>query len=162
MFNVYLITNVVNGKKYVGITKKDIDDRFKDHVNTTRKNKKYALHHALLKYGVDSFTVQLLEQTNEPDREKFWIDYYQSYKEGYNLTKGGDGTVGFCLSDEQKANRSKQTKLLHKSKSVGMYGKTQTERQRSIVSSMMIGCKRKKDHYCEHCKQYFDKGNFNR
>ena len=66
MFNVYLITNVVNGKKYVGITKKDIDDRFKDHVNTTRKNKKYALHHALLKYGVDSFTVQLLEQTSEP------------------------------------------------------------------------------------------------
>lgn len=44
------------------------------------------------KYGIEHFCVQLIEETNNPEeREKFWIEYYGSFKNGYNATIGGDG-----------------------------------------------------------------------
>ena len=44
------------------------------------------------KYGIDNFSVSLLEETNNPEeREIYWIEQKRSYKLGYNATKGGDG-----------------------------------------------------------------------
>ena len=45
------------------------------------------------KYGVDVFTIELLEETSNPiEREKYWIEVYGTYgSTGYNATKGGDG-----------------------------------------------------------------------
>ena len=44
------------------------------------------------KYGIDNFSVSLLEETNNPEeREVYWIEQKRSYKLGYNATKGGDG-----------------------------------------------------------------------
>lgn len=44
------------------------------------------------KYGVENFTVELVEETSTPEeREKYWIEYYGSFKNGYNATIGGDG-----------------------------------------------------------------------
>jgi len=44
------------------------------------------------KYGIEHFHIELIEETNIPEeREIFWIEYYQSFKNGYNATIGGDG-----------------------------------------------------------------------
>ncbi len=44
------------------------------------------------KYGVEHFHIELIEQTDEPEeREKYWIEFYGSFKNGYNATIGGDG-----------------------------------------------------------------------
>ena len=44
------------------------------------------------KYGIEHFFVHLIEETNDPDtRECYWIQYYNSYTNGYNATLGGDG-----------------------------------------------------------------------
>lgn len=46
------------------------------------------------KYGVENFQVETLEEClNEQasERECYWIEQLQSFKYGYNATKGGDG-----------------------------------------------------------------------
>ena len=45
------------------------------------------------KYGVEHFYIDLIEETDIPEeRERYWIEYYGSFKYGYNATIGGDGT----------------------------------------------------------------------
>ena len=45
------------------------------------------------KYGIENFEVSLIEETDSPEeREKYWIEYFGSFKYGYNATMGGDGT----------------------------------------------------------------------
>ena len=44
------------------------------------------------KYGIEHFHIELVEETEVPEeREIFWIEYFGSFKNGYNATLGGDG-----------------------------------------------------------------------
>lgn len=44
------------------------------------------------KYGIENFHIELIEETDNPnERECYWIEYYGSFKNGYNATLGGDG-----------------------------------------------------------------------
>lgn len=44
------------------------------------------------KYGIENFHIELIEETTNPEeREKYWIEYLGTYKNGYNATLGGDG-----------------------------------------------------------------------
>lgn len=91
---IYKITNQINGKIYIGKTYNSIESRFKEHVRDSKRqrNEKRPLYVAINKYGSENFSLELIEETNEPEeREKFWIEYFQSYKNGYNATTGGDG-----------------------------------------------------------------------
>ncbi len=92
---IYKIVNSLNNKIYIGKTEKENpNDRFKQHLldsNKTYKNKR-PLYDAIKKYGKHNFTFDVLEKTeNASDREKFYIDFYDAYKNGYNATPGGDG-----------------------------------------------------------------------
>lgn len=91
---IYKITNIKNNMCYIGQAK-NIEERFKEHmkcglgIDTPTGNK---LYQAMLTDGVHNFTFELLEacpaaQLNE--KEKFYIDLYQSKDFGYNSTKGG-------------------------------------------------------------------------
>lgn len=47
---------------------------------------------AILKYGKENFTIEVLEDCDVTilnEREKYYINLYNSYKEGYNCTEGG-------------------------------------------------------------------------
>lgn len=50
---------------------------------------------AIHKYGENNFTIEILEQCDSvqdgAEKEKYWIERYRSFKEGYNATRGGDG-----------------------------------------------------------------------
>ena len=44
------------------------------------------------KYGIEHFHIEEIEKTSQPEeREKYWIEQYNSFKYGYNATLGGDG-----------------------------------------------------------------------
>lgn len=44
------------------------------------------------KYGIENFEISLIEETDFPEeREKYWIEFYGTFKYGYNATIGGDG-----------------------------------------------------------------------
>ena len=91
---IYKIVNNLNQKIYIGKTNRSIEERFKEHIRKANQNTDRPLYRAIRKYGIENFTINQieecsLEQTEE--REKYWIEYYQSFKYGYNATLGGDG-----------------------------------------------------------------------
>lgn len=96
MSYIYKITNQINGKLYIGKTNRTIQERFKEHCRDylKRGNEKRPLYSAMKKYGIRNFSIELIEECalNEAEtREKYWIEFYGSFKYGYNATLGGDG-----------------------------------------------------------------------
>ncbi len=116
MAKIYKITNVINGKMYIGKTERSIEERFRQHRKNTKKEdcKNRPLYRAMNKYGIENFKTELIEETGKPEeREKYWIKYYNTYGEaGYNVTLGGDGKAWLdhkaiieCYKKEQNATK---------------------------------------------------------
>lgn len=106
MVGIYSIVNNVNKKRYIGQSI-DIEERIKRHFRELRKNIHYNAHlqRSFNKYGEDAFSFEILEQCQEEDlndQEKFWIEKFDSYNNGYNQTIGGDGVNGWKASDDFK------------------------------------------------------------
>lgn len=108
---IYLLTNLVNKKIYVGQTWGPLERRMgKDGVKYS--NSVY-LYNAIQKHGVENFQYQVLEecldQQQADQREQYWIDFYDSKNTeiGYNLKDGG--SIG-AHSEETKAKISKTLK----------------------------------------------------
>ncbi len=96
MAYIYKIINKKNGKMYIGKTNFNIEKRWKEHCSDyiRRKSENRPLYSAINKYGVDMFTIDTIEKVSEEkssSREKYWIEYYGTFKDGYNATLGGDG-----------------------------------------------------------------------
>ena len=93
MAYIYKITNNINNKIYIGKTEFDIQKRFKEHCRDSKKEyKNRPLYNAMNKYGIEHFKIEEIEECNNPEeRERYWIEYYNSFKNGYNATLGGDG-----------------------------------------------------------------------
>lgn len=99
---IYLISNDVNSKLYVGQTIQNLNKRFNGHCCYSKSDRSVNMYikRAIHKYGRDKFHITLLEECpinllNE--REKYWISFYDSYNNGYNLTKGGQDSNYFKL-----------------------------------------------------------------
>jgi group I intron endonuclease len=96
---VYCIENIINGKKYVGYAI-NFETRLKRHLSSARKNSKIYFHRALNKYGIDNFKITILEESENveyiyEEREPYWINELNTfYPNGYNMTRGGRGTLG--------------------------------------------------------------------
>lgn len=94
--NIYCITNDVNNKVYVGKTLLPIQKRFQEHLRDSQRFSDRPLYRAINKYGQEHFSISLLEEVEQSElsaREQYWITEKNSYHEGYNATRGGDGTV---------------------------------------------------------------------
>ena len=94
MAYIYKITNTINGKMYIGKTELTIEKRFQQHCNDSQRDKmsNRPLYKAMRKYGVEFFSIEEIEETDNPEeREKYWIEFYGTFKNGYNATMGGDG-----------------------------------------------------------------------
>ena len=112
---IYKITNKVSGKIYIGQTN-DAVKRWKDHLSAVRNNFGFLLHSSIRKHGTENFIFEVIEECEDiatNDREKFWISYYDSFHNGYNLTSGGDHD--FNRSDEtiNKMSKSYQRHYRH-------------------------------------------------
>ena len=95
MSYIYKITNIINGKSYIGQTSRTIEDRWKEHLHN---NHDIPLVRAFKKYGIENFKIECLEECSESmvnERECYWISYYDTYYNGYNATLGGDGRVQY-------------------------------------------------------------------
>ena len=97
---IYCITNLINEKKYVGKTTYSVTKRFQEHCRDCKRERceKRPLYDAMNKYGVENFVVEeLLECPNEElnSYEIMYIDKLETFHNGYNATKGGDGTILF-------------------------------------------------------------------
>lgn len=98
---VYKVSNNFSDKVYIGITRNSIEYRWSQHLYDCEyvDNKFYK---AMREYGKQNFKCEIIEEIDNSileEREKYWINYYDSYKNGYNSTLGGDGHVRY--SDEE-------------------------------------------------------------
>lgn len=90
---IYKITNLVNGKIYVGKTTKTAEERLKKHFTSTHN---LALKRSFAKHGKENFKIEVLEEcelANINEREIFYISLFDSTNPyiGYNFTAGGEG-----------------------------------------------------------------------
>lgn len=100
---IYITTNHINGKKYIGQKKYDKENKWKSYLGSGIHIKR-----AINKYGSINFSKEIIEncKTKEilDERERYWIQYYDAIKSGefYNIASGGDG--GYTIagySEEQ-------------------------------------------------------------
>ena len=90
---IYLLTNTVNGKQYVGQTRSKLHERWSGHCKSARRGSTAYLHNAIRKYGPEVFTHTVLEETTPEevnDREMYWIATLNTKESGYNMTDGGE------------------------------------------------------------------------
>lgn len=89
---IYLITNRVNRKQYVGQTKSSLKRRFNQHCD---KRNKTAISYAILKYGRENFSIEVIrENVNSMDElNELEIRYIKDLNtispNGYNVEYGG-------------------------------------------------------------------------
>lgn len=106
--SIYIIKNTVNDKVYIGQTTMTVHERFMTHMkpSTAKIKRNYKLYNAVLKYGRDKFYVETLEE-NIPlsklnETEIRYITKYDSYNDGYNSSKGGDGRIINIIDNEEE------------------------------------------------------------
>ncbi len=106
---VYKVTNLINGKYYIGKTTQTLRTRRSQHIADMNRNRQYYFIRALRKYGVESFDWSIIDTCSTPEelneREIYWIDKLNSKNRyiGYNVADGGKGggnRAGVKLSEE--------------------------------------------------------------
>ncbi len=130
---IYKITNLINGKIYVGQTRQKLSVRWRQHGYTYSRSS--GLKGAIAKYGKENFSVEGLFQTDCQKildlKESEYINQFNSLSpNGYNLTTGGEG--GYVRSEETRrllseANRGK--------------GRPHTEESKRLMSERCRGPK---------------------
>lgn len=101
MYTIYKHKNKVSGKCYIGQTKYSMEHRWKQHLQTTnhRTKNSYPFLKAIKKYGKDAWISEVLaiipSKEGANTLEKYYIKKYDSFKNGYNATLGGDYFDGY-------------------------------------------------------------------
>lgn len=111
-YTIYKHTNIINNKSYIGQTCQDVEKRWG---NGSGYKTCPIFYQAILKYGWDNFTHEILEENLTEDkvdeREIYWINFYNSQKEGYNFSSGGSGNHNFSEQHKQNIKKSVTEKL---------------------------------------------------
>jgi len=133
---IYLITNTVNGKYYVGQTYRKPLARLRAHFAAARSGSPWRLHKAMRKYPAETFVQDVLAVVDTQEQadslEKLWIASLaaMNFEVGYNASPGGDA-------------RSRESALKGGAKLRGAlnpnFGKTMPAEQRAKVSASHKG-----------------------
>ena len=104
-----------NGKSYIGQTTKELEQRKKGHLQTSKRKKDrgyvYPFYCAIRKYGWEDLTWEIIDTAEDPEeldeKEIYWIEYYHTYinfsnSNGYNLTLGGASVRRFPALNEKE------------------------------------------------------------
>ena len=111
---IYKITNIVNNKVYIGQTQRTLEDRFKRHVRFAKnddRSKDICFACAIRKYGENNFIIEKIDEADSKEvlneKEKYWINFYDSFKSGYNSTLGGEGGNTYEGRDKKLMQKTK-------------------------------------------------------
>ena len=93
---IYRYSHPFNDKGYVGKTELTLEERDRDRFKPSAMNDSKTLKDAIAKYGKKHFRVDIIQDgIMHPEilnlRERYWIRYFDDYRNGYNQTLGGEG-----------------------------------------------------------------------
>jgi group I intron endonuclease len=142
---IYKATNRINGKSYIGQTVNGLKRRRQRHVSDSLSDNRDSgsyFHRSILKYGEESFDWEILIKGDFTIKvlnrlEIHFISFYNTYIDGYNLTKGGNGSVGHSPSKETRRKISEA----NRGKNHPMYGKHKSGKDAPNVRSVIINNK---------------------
>lgn len=143
---IYKATNLINGKIYIGQTIRELKVRINEH----KRSKKSLLGRAISKYGCDSFTFEVIAETEDFDElqslEQSYIKEFDTLApKGYNIVEGGEGTRGYKHSEKSKETMSLKKKGKYLGSENPFYGKRHDESTKLKM--------RKPKHFSEEGKQ---------
>ena len=100
---IYMVTNTLNGKKYIGMTCRTAKARWSAHCSSARNGSPYRFHSAIRKYGEENFKLDVLLDGLDVDNcrilEECLIIEEKCIENGYNAKPGGCG--GWIVPDEK-------------------------------------------------------------
>ena len=104
---IYKIICKPTNKVYIGKTEISVEYRWNQHLKAAFKENNdeynFPIHRAIRKYGEEAFLIDIIDSTEDSnllkEKEKYWINYYNSYYDGYNATLGGDGCCKYNYTD---------------------------------------------------------------
>ena len=180
---IYKYTSKTTGKSYIGQTGKTLEERFKNHCQTARRGSAFEFHTALQTYGSDDFESEILEdnictQQELDAKEMYYIKIFDTYKNGYNMTEGGNHVtpnVEKMVKTRQKPDKDGLTSF---KKGAHKAATTRKEFQQEIIEK---GTKTRRDRgdfarladlykgssfgsfqTCEYCGKKCNEGNYKR
>ena len=100
---------------YVGQSVRSLEYRKSRHINDALNHKdNIHFHNALRYYGPENFVWDVIEECDNIDElnrlEIYYIGFFDTYNNGYNLTKGGSGKVGWNPTEETRQKMSEATR----------------------------------------------------
>lgn len=110
MIGIYGIKNLITGKMYIGKSI-NCNNRERDHFYNLKANKHHSeyLQNSYNKHGKEVFVFGIIEKCKKEEldnKEKYWIDFYDSFNNGYNCTLPTGANVGHFWSDKEKIKLS--------------------------------------------------------
>lgn len=153
---IYSITNIINNKKYIGETE-NLEERKRKHFQAGLRGyhdiRKFngnklecnGLYKDMKQLGLNNFTFEILEVCSYEEKlnkEKYWINKFNSYKNGYNCVPyhGGWIETGRKDSEETRLKKSK-AKLGHKNYNfIGHFYMIDTFTNESILFDSITSC----------------------
>lgn len=136
---IYCARNLTNDKMYVGKTTTDLEKRKQRHYGSVHDGSETHFHRALRN---DEFEWTILETVSVDsdinDRERFWISKLDTFKNGYNMTAGGDGGLTY------KVGTAVYERIKHKlgqsgDKNPGANPEIHQKAQQTIMNNIQTG-----------------------
>lgn len=139
IYTIYLITNKINNKKYVGQTRLKPSIRFRKHINGSG----CLVSKAIDKYGKENFKFEVIYQTLNIDQIDFlechFIREHNSLSHsggiGYNIEYGGN----YCKNVSEETR--KKLSILGMGEKNSMFGKFHSEETKRNISASRLGSK---------------------
>lgn len=112
---IYCVTCLKNGKPYFGQTVRSIEARWRQHVVSANNGSALKFHRAIRKYGSKNFTIEEVISVEASSLqalkakldflERHFIQKYDTRRNGYNTTDGGEGTLGASWKVSEEGRR---------------------------------------------------------
>lgn len=137
IYYIYKITNKINFKCYIGYSKNPYQ-RWSKHKKLADKYKNDKFHDALRKYSWSNFNKEIIYCSKEGEHtlrvmEPYFIEYYNSFINGYNMTKGGEGILDYMHTEKTK----KEMSLNRTGEKNSFFGKRHTQKFKDEMSEKM-------------------------
>ena len=137
---VYLIWNMVNGRRYVGQTVQPLEKRFNNHASC----KNMLIGKAIRKYGRENFRYGVIKSCASKEEMDYWEKYFivalhSKTPYGYNCTDGGEGVIGFKHTPETCIKMSAMKKGKYMGEENPHYGKHHSAETRAYLSAIRLG-----------------------